>query len=184
MGCCGSKKKLDSDSEPEEPPRPAPEPLTKVPPREEPRTRTETLENQYQFQTPVEKPVEELGPRKETLEEPEEPSVSAVEVDVPKEEEECTPLPGSVDIAGRADVEPIEPVKIPFTSFVPKLGPLDKNHVVVRQQTLLSPAQRGPPSSQLVPESTDVSRTKNTSLSRTTDSSFVDQSVTALFRVM
>ena len=139
MGCCGSKKKKDDVSnEPSEPP-PPPEPKKEeITPEPAPaRPSEQTLENQYKFQAPEEKPDEDAGPRKDTLEqapvEIQEPSVSVQENVT---DEQCTPLQNPSPVVGKGELEPIEPVKIPLTSHVDSMGPGDKNNLIVRAPML------------------------------------------------
>ena len=144
MGCCKSKKQVEEDDPPSEPPKEEPKKVEE--PKPEPKkeeTQRGTIETGYVFQQPTEKEVEDKGPRKETITPSESESPSAtgeIAADEPSitqnlidPEEECTPLEGpSIADGGKAEVEPIEPVQIPITTKVDKMGPGDKNHVIVR----------------------------------------------------
>lgn len=168
MGCCGSKKKEEvSNEEPSEPPKPdaAPKP-----------SEAQTLENQYQFQTPAEAPAEEVGPRKETIPDKAIECEQSVSVQEQISDEQCTPLQNPSPIAAKGELEPIEPVKIPLTSHLDSMGPGDKNNLIVRAPMLsaneASPSPHPSPSD-LSPQS-NLTHSKGGNNQATTDSYYTE----------
>ena len=176
MGCCGSKKKKDDlSNEPSDPPEeekveePEPEP-------EAPRSsETQTLENQYQFKTLEDNAIEDAGPRKETLQETVEQPEPSVSVQEKISDEECTPLDQPSPVPSKAELEPIEPVKIPLTSHVDSLGPGDKNNLIVRAP-MLSANEAG--SSPILWQKSSGFKSKGGTNIATTDSYYTETETT------